>query len=69
MKNYETPGLTTTLEQLVCFLKGPIFDGDLVSKEARDRLVKSEMIFRANGYQSLTDKGVRTLIDLGFLNQ
>lgn len=61
--------ISRTLEQLLCFRDGPIFDGDCVSKEARDRLEASGLIFRVNGYQSLTEKGVNYLIDLEYLNQ
>lgn len=50
-------GRATTLWQL--FLQGPTADGDLISKDDRDFLVKSGMADRHNGYNFLTSSGVQ----------
>jgi hypothetical protein len=47
--------VTTTLEQLTHFAKGPIWDGNLVSKASRDILFDKGLIDRHNGFQFLTN--------------
>lgn len=61
--------VSTRLEQLLHFRLGPIWDGDLVSKLARDILFENGLIDRAEGFQFLTGKGVELLVQLGYLNE
>lgn len=48
-------------------LKQLTYDGDLISKDDRDALVKHGMVTKSNGYQVITAKGIRYLIQLGKL--
>lgn len=61
--------VTTRLEQLLHFRSGPIWDGNCVSKAARDTLHDQGYIERAGGFQFLTSKGITLLIGLGYLNE
>ena len=56
------------MEQLLCFRFGPIWDGNLISKQARDELVDGGYLERSYGFQFLTAHGVNTLKNLGFLH-
>lgn len=47
------------------FNKGPIEDGDLVSKTSRDSLIERGLVFARNGFQSLTPDGLDKAIALG----
>lgn len=44
------------LEQL--FLTGPTWDGDVISKDGRDELIKHKYAFRVDAHASLTMEGV-----------
>lgn len=54
------------MEQLLQ-LKQPVCDGNLISKAARDELVRDGMAGRIDGWNFLTADGVRVLRVLGFL--
>ncbi len=54
------------IEQLIQ-LKQITWDGNLISKQYRDELVKSGLVQRAYGYNFLTEKGVEYLTNLKFL--
>lgn len=56
-------------DQLLHFRFGPIWDGNLNSKAARDKLFACDFLDRADGFQFLTGKGVRLLYDIGKLNE
>lgn len=56
----------TLLEPLAQLLT-VTWDGNLMSKDARDRLVKCGLVERAHGYNWLTNKGIQYLVDLGAL--
>ena len=45
-----------TARQLLC---GAVWDGDLCSKSSRDHFVRNGYAFRADGYQTLTEKGIQ----------
>ena len=60
-------GLPSTLEQLLQFTGGPVWDGNLIGKQGRDELVEEGLVERARGYNFLTAKGVTVLVTLGFL--
>lgn len=45
------------------FFHGPTLDGDMPSKTGRDELVRQEYAARWNGWQWLTEKGVRFAIE------
>lgn len=45
------------------------WDGDLIGKSERDRLVKAELAQRIpNGWNLITPKGIEYLETLGFIN-
>ena len=53
-------------EVLWClFYLGPTEDGNLPSKSGRDSLVEGGWAFRHDGWQSLTEKGLRHALRLG----
>lgn len=56
-------------DQLLHFRFGPIWDGNLNSKSARDRLVDLGFLERQSGFQFLTAKGLKHLVDTGKLNE
>jgi hypothetical protein len=45
------------------FLNGPIWDGNLVSKEGRASLVAAGLAFQVRGFTSLTPEGVVVAIE------
>lgn len=49
-----------TLMQL--FVQGPTWDGNLVSKEERDRMVDAGLANRWNGWNYLTQEGVEAAV-------
>ena len=54
------------LEQLEQ-LKTVTWDGNLISKTARDALVKKGLAVRENGWQVITPLGIQKLLELGLL--
>lgn len=68
MKNYyDELSNQTTIAQLQQ-LTHLTFDGDLISKPDRDKLVKSGLVMRFAGWNIVTEKGVSYLNDLGFIH-
>ena len=55
-------GTHETLWQL--FVSGPVRDGNLVSKEARNWLVGQMLAFQTSGHNSLTADGVEMAVSL-----
>lgn len=53
-----------TLKQLAM---GPVWDGDLVSKTDRDCFVRAGWATRTDGWNIITEPGVRVAVVLGFL--
>lgn len=54
------------LEQLKQ-LRTATWDGNLISKQHRDELIKAELAEKKDGWNFLTAKGIKYLIDLGQL--
>jgi hypothetical protein len=53
------------LQQLTCLT----FDGDLIGKSERDKLVKEGLAQRVNGgWNLITSKGIQYLENLGFIH-
>lgn len=50
-----------TLGQL--FVKGPTWDGDIISKAGRTELIDAELAERENGWNYLTRDGIRAAIE------
>lgn len=48
------------------FRNGPTWDGDIVSKQGRDDLVRLNLVFRVDGWASLTKDGVGLAVTSGF---
>lgn len=44
------------------FVFGPVWDGNLVSKQGRSELVELGLVFRVQGWQSLTQTGIEVAI-------
>lgn len=57
------------IDCLLQFAKGPVWDGNLISKSHRDHLYNKGYIQRGFGWQWLTEKGVRTLVELRLINE
>jgi hypothetical protein len=55
------------IEQL-CQLIEVAWDGDLISKAARNKLINRGYVQQLEGWNWLTKLGVKVLIDSGFLN-
>ena len=56
--------------ELLLYLRfGPIWDGNLNSKQARDDMVDAGYIGRVSGFQFLNQNGVELLNQLGFLHE
>ena len=55
------------LEQLMQFIKGPVWDGNLISKTDRDHLENHYLVQRVHGWNFLTGKGVEYLVVLKIL--
>jgi hypothetical protein len=60
-------GARECLQQL--FLNGPTWDGDLASKNGRSELYKQGFVFIWNGWQSLTEAGMKFAVDVMLLDQ
>jgi len=56
-----TPDAIEVLGQL--FVHGPTWDGNLISKSGRDQLVRVGLAARWNGWQWLTEDGVRSSVE------
>lgn len=64
-----TPSLLTESEiQQLCQLIEVTFDGKLLSKDARNKLVGRGYAQKLEGWNWLTETGVKALVDSGFLN-
>ncbi len=55
--------MTEALKQLLT----ATWDGNLISKENRDKLVQRGLAERGNGYNWITSKGIQYLVDLDLL--
>ena len=58
---------TPEIEVLSQLAKGPVWDGNIVSKDARDRLYKANLIVRAQGWNALSESGLSNCVTLGLL--
>ena len=54
------------IDQLIQLLR-IVWDGDLISKSDRDILLKMGYVEYESGFQIITSKGIRYLIDNGFI--
>jgi hypothetical protein len=59
---------TSFLDQL-CQLTKVTWDGDLISKNTRDELVKCGYANKINGYNFITSEGIVVLQNLGCLKK
>ena len=57
------------MEQLLQIAKSPVWDGDLISKEATDELSKKGFISRQRGFSFPTDMAIIFLDDMGFIKR
>jgi len=56
--------MSANLEQLKQ-LTSVTWDGNLISKTARDELVKTGLVARVKGFNYITEDGIKTLLSLG----
>lgn len=57
------------LEVFSQVLKGPVWDGNLVSKADRDALFDAGYINRWDGFNFITSEGIRVALALGILRR
>lgn len=55
------------VDQLAQIAKGPVHDGNLISKTHRDELAQRGLVFRSAGFNALTAEGINTCVALGLL--
>jgi hypothetical protein len=58
--------LKNNIEQLIQLTK-VTWDGNLISKSARNNLVKCRYVKQVNGWNFITPTGIKILINLGYL--
>ena len=63
----ETRVKSTMLEQLIQIAETPIWDGDLISKDATARLSNKYLVCKAHGFNIITAKGIEYLSDLDLI--
>lgn len=56
-----------TIDQLIQLAKGPVWDGNLIGKTARDRLVVAGLVCRWGGWNFLTKDGIKYAVNLEIL--
>lgn len=67
MTDQSTENLAPLRESIYqLFLNGPTYDGDMISKSTRDRLVTQKLAERVEGYNFLTREGVKVALSVGF---
>lgn len=59
--------MNARIDQLQQLAKGPVWDGNLISKTDRDELVRAGYASRINGWNIITDNGVIVCCNLGLL--
>lgn len=59
--NLLSSGAIDVLGQM--FLFGPVWDGNVVSKAGRDELIKNNLAYRYEGWQSLTREGLKLALE------
>jgi hypothetical protein len=63
----DAPLWHSTAETLAQIARGPVWDGNLISKTHRDTLHKAGLIDRTMGWNFVTPKGVEYAVTLGIL--
>lgn len=56
------------VEQLLQIFNGATWDGNLISKRIRDKLVDDGLVKQIKGWNIITSKGASYLIDLNFVS-
>ena len=59
--------MNSRIEQFAQIVKGPVWDGNLISKHDRDELVKAGLIARREGWNFTTDRGIQAAIEFNLL--
>lgn len=59
--------MTKEIQQLKQIATGPVWDGNLISKDARDQLHRYGLVARTHGWNVLTEKGCIYCVHLGIL--
>ncbi len=65
MSLFTSSGLSSSAIEVLgqLFVKGPTWDGNIVSKAGRGELCQAGLAFHAYGWASLTAEGIRTAIE------
>jgi len=61
--------MTPEIDQLLQFCRGPVWDGNVIGKTQRDRLIEHGLVERVNGWSFLTKEGVMLCVTLQLLNE
>ena len=56
------------MEQLLQIARGPVWDGNLIDKTATQALTEREYILRVKGWNILSPKGLKVLLDFGLID-
>ena len=54
-------------EQLKCIFRWATWDGDLISKASRDALVKAGLVQCVNGWNIITERGAKLVVENGWV--
>jgi hypothetical protein len=68
---FKTQPLSSAAKEVLgqLFMKGPTWDGNVVSKSGRGELVAAGLAFHDNGFASLTPEGVRVAVEWNDFHQ
>lgn len=62
---FKTEGLSSAAVEVISqlFVSGPVWDGNVSSKNGRGELIRAGLAFHENGWASLTPEGVRVAVE------
>jgi hypothetical protein len=65
MTTFKATGLSSAAVEVLAqlFIKGPTWDGNIVSKAGRGELLNAGLAFHAHGWASLTAEGIRVAVE------
>lgn len=65
MTTFKADGISSAAKEVLgqLFMKGPTWDGNIVSKAGRGELCAAGLAFHAHGFASLTAEGVLAAIE------
>lgn len=66
-KQQTNTAMNSRIDQLSQLAKGPVWDGNLISKHDRDELFKAGLVGRWGGWNFLTEEGIKYAVTLHIL--